>query len=50
STAVLDAIRRLQPQLTVCGHIYASAGRSEMIGRTPVVNAGPKGMIWTLES
>ncbi|MDJ0627888.1 MAG: metallophosphoesterase family protein [Rhodobacter sp.] len=43
STAVRDAIERLQPQLAVCGHIHDSWGREGRIGRTRVVNLGPGG-------
>lgn len=48
STAVRAAVERLRPALVVCGHIHACAGRHEMIGATPVVNAGPDGIIWDL--
>jgi uncharacterized protein len=48
STAVRDAVMRTQPRLVVCGHIHGSAGREEKIGATPVINAGPAGMLWTL--
>ncbi|MDJ0826409.1 MAG: metallophosphoesterase family protein [Rhodobacter sp.] len=41
STAVRDAIERLQPQLALCGHIHDSWGREGTIGRTCVVNLGP---------
>jgi Icc-related predicted phosphoesterase len=45
STAVRDVIQRVQPRLVVCGHIHASAGKEEMLGLTPVVNAGPEGIV-----
>jgi Icc-related predicted phosphoesterase len=48
STAVRDAIVRTSPLLVVCGHIHACAGRQEMLGETPVVNAGPSGVEWEL--
>ena len=48
STAVRDAIVRTHARLVVCGHIHSSAGQHALIGSTPVVNAGPAGMIWTL--
>ncbi|EDM72361.1 Ser/Thr protein phosphatase family protein [Roseobacter sp. AzwK-3b] len=41
STAIRDAIERLQPTLAVCGHIHDSWGQSGMIGKTRVVNLGP---------
>jgi Icc-related predicted phosphoesterase len=48
STAIRAAIEAKAPRLAVCGHIHESAGREEWIGSTPVVNAGPRGMAWTL--
>jgi Icc-related predicted phosphoesterase len=48
STAVRDAVLRLRPKLVVCGHIHASAGRQEVLGQTPVINAGPDGVAWEL--
>lgn len=48
STAVRDAVERLQPRLVVCGHIHACAGQQATIGTTPVVNAGPNGVVWEL--
>jgi TPP-dependent pyruvate/acetoin dehydrogenase alpha subunit len=44
--AVLNAVQKCQPILVVCGHIHDSSGRSETIGSTPVINAGPKGVMW----
>ncbi len=48
STAVRAAVERLHPLLVVCGHIHQDAGRTAYIGETPVVNAGPEGIEWTL--
>lgn len=48
STALRQTIERTHPRLVVCGHIHDSAGRHEMIGDTPVVNAGPAAMLWEL--
>ena len=50
STAVLRAMNQLQPPLVVCGHIHASSGQVEVHGASTVVNAGPDGMIWELDS
>jgi Icc-related predicted phosphoesterase len=49
STAVRSAIERLKPRLVVCGHIHGSAGQQDMIGASPVVNAGPAGIEWVLK-
>ena len=48
STAVRNCILRKQPRLVVCGHIHASSGKHELIGKIPVVNAGPDGVLWEL--
>jgi Icc-related predicted phosphoesterase len=48
STSVLQAVHRCAPLLVVCGHIHESGGESNMVANTPVVNAGPKGVIWEL--
>lgn len=48
STSVRNAVVRTKPRLVVCGHIHASAGQNASIEGTPVVNAGPKGIIWDL--
>jgi Icc-related predicted phosphoesterase len=45
SAAVLETVERTAPRLVICGHIHASAGRTEMIGDTPVINAGPMGTV-----
>lgn len=44
STAVLDAIMRVQPPLVVCGHIHSSAGQRAKVGPTTIINAGPSGI------
>jgi len=48
STAIRATIESTKPRLVVCGHIHASGGQSAKLGDTPVVNAGPKGMEWSL--
>jgi len=48
SIAVREAVIRLEPRLVVCGHIHASAGNREMLGKTPVINAGPEGVVYDL--
>lgn len=49
SRSVLKCIEEKAPQLVVCGHIHASAGKSELLENTPVVNAGPRGVAWQLK-
>jgi len=41
STAIRDAILRVQPALALCGHIHDSWGAEGRIGATRVVNLGP---------
>jgi uncharacterized protein len=48
SVAVRETVERLSPLLVVCGHIHACAGQQEKIRTTPIVNAGPGGLIWEL--
>lgn len=48
STAIRAVIERTRPVLAVCGHIHDSAARTEFIGQTPVVNAGPAGVVYEL--
>lgn len=50
STAVRDAVLRMRPRLVVCGHIHAQAGAHATLGTSPVVNAGPGGVEWVLDS
>lgn len=42
STAIYDAIERIQPKIAVCGHIHDSWGQTGQIGTTHVVNLGPR--------
>ena len=48
SVVIRETILSRQPRLVVCGHIHAAAGKSAILGETPVVNAGPDGIIWEL--
>ena len=41
STAIRDAIARLQPALAVCGHVHDCWGQEGRIGDSLVVNLGP---------
>ena len=50
SEAVRDAVIRTRPRLVVCGHIHASAGQTRFLGATPVVNAGPGGVLLDLDT
>jgi Icc-related predicted phosphoesterase len=50
STAIRDAILRVRPRLVVCGHIHGSGGMTETLDGIPVVNAGPAGIDWELDT
>ncbi|QDU36527.1 Calcineurin-like phosphoesterase superfamily domain protein [Maioricimonas rarisocia] len=49
SQAVRATVERTHPRLVVCGHIHASANRQEDLAGTPIVNAGPIGIVWDLD-
>ena len=42
STAIFEAIERIQPRFAFCGHIHDSWGHTGQIGDTQVVNLGPR--------
>ena len=48
SVAVRETIEQKQPRLVVCGHIHGSAGQWAKVENTPVVNAGPSGLVWEI--
>ena len=50
STAVRDTIEAKRPALTVCGHIHGSWGQDDTLASTPVVNAGPDGLLWDVSA
>lgn len=50
SLAVRETILNQHPQLVVCGHIHESWGKTESLGESTVVNAGPKGLWFDVSS
>jgi uncharacterized protein len=48
SQAVRETVLSRKPDLVVCGHIHGSAGQIDRIGKTTVINAGPRGIFWDL--
>jgi len=48
SRAVRETIALKKPKLVVCGHIHGSAGQSNRLGQTTIINAGPRGIIYNL--
>ena len=45
SSAILEALERVQPEVAVCGHIHECAGGEASVGRTRIYNLGPEGRI-----
>lgn len=50
SRAIRRSIEENPPVLCVCGHIHESAGEQGCIDNTPIINAGPEGLVWELEN
>jgi len=48
SKALRDTVMTKNPLLVICGHIHASAGQIDRLGKTTIINAGPEGIIWNL--
>ena len=42
-------IERLQPKLVIAGHLHETAGATDIIGKTRVVNPGWEGMVIELK-
>jgi len=45
SEAVRKAVRKLKPDILICGHVHEAAGIEEKLGRTKVINVAGKGKI-----
>ena len=50
SPVIRQVVETKRPKLVVCGHIHDSWEQQEQIGDSTIINAGPNGMIWTLEA
>ena len=48
STAIRDAIARIQPRVAVCGHIHDSWGETGQIGTSRILNLGPAGHVFEM--
>jgi Icc-related predicted phosphoesterase len=48
STGVKKALDKFKPDILICGHAHEAQGLEEMIGKTRVINVGPKGKIINL--
>ncbi|MCD0463646.1 metallophosphoesterase family protein [Roseiconus lacunae] len=49
SQAIRDCVSEKQPKLVVCGHIHDSWEERAEIGRSQILNAGPRGVIMDIE-
>ena len=45
SSGVERAVKSLQPDILLCGHVHEGAGIEEKLGKTKVINAGREGVI-----
>ena len=45
SRSVVETIESARPRLVVCGHIHACWEQKSALGDTPIVNAGPQGVV-----
>ena len=45
SRSILKTVTEKKPQLVICGHIHGDWGERSEIGGTPIVNAGPEGVV-----
>jgi Icc-related predicted phosphoesterase len=41
-------IRKEKPAIVICGHLHENNGVSDMIGKTPVINPGPEGRLFSI--
>mgnify|MGYP001618355852 CR=1 FL=1 len=45
SEAVREAVKKLKPDILICGHVHEAAGIEEKLGRTRVINVAGKAKI-----
>jgi len=50
STSIRKTLEQKTPRLVVCGHIHESGGKITRFNQTDIVNAGPGGMIYHLNT
>ncbi|QDT09595.1 metallophosphoesterase family protein [Planctomycetes bacterium K23_9] len=50
SQAILESVRSRKPTLVVCGHIHSDWGKQVKVGPSIVLNAGPQGVVVTIDS
>lgn len=43
--SITNAIKKVKPQLVICGHLHETAGRTDKIASTLIINPGPAGAI-----
>lgn len=42
---IAEFIKKVQPDLVICGHFHDNFNKKDMIGRTLIINPGPEGSI-----
>ncbi|MDA8743634.1 metallophosphoesterase [Rubripirellula amarantea] len=50
SQAIRDCVLAKKPKLVVCGHIHSDWGKQVTLGESVIVNAGPAGVIVSIET
>ena len=45
SESIRKFIEKYQPNLCICGHFHETFGKTDSIGKTTIINPGPKGMV-----
>jgi len=43
--SISNFIKKVDINLAICGHLHENAGKEDKIGKTKIINPGPKGMI-----
>lgn len=50
SKAIRKTVENKSPSLVVCGHIHSDWGKQVSVGSSPIVNAGPQGVLIEIDA